>query len=767
MKTIKERSLFHQNNHNIMVSDTVEELLIIVDNENSSNEYCITVLQSVIRTRFYLREKKDVILSSALYLIVYDCDDGCDKDGTNWHYSNIVDHCGECAHFRTCAIRIQSFVRRWEILSMLIVGNGNKFHCSCSTDGNDPMGDTSYASLEVNNLKRTIRELMEQNNILTKKLETKNQILDKMKNRWRYERDILLNLLRERTERINHIFDYLINFNVLKQLDQDDISMNSELFMLLEEEEYIHLNELYIIHSEENADTYDWNDPFLETVNPLFGNNLLDYEEVEQRENHRTLGKFLNNSLLELSPAHSKLRKFSLKMSNALSNITPSAARWSSSASPVDPLTPLDYEVLGYGGFMDDTSTETPRTLTFKESHSLMNSFNKLFKSPSNDSFSSEVISSRHTVISEYTLSPRGTASSSQQSNAIANMFNSISEQDGSPVLIQSAQVQSAGSTAYYDFQRLRSRSKSSGAQYKRSNEDVLNYASKRIAKMMSPIERLPKDIMFVVCQFLSFHDLLQVSMVNCYLYSICSHDVFWKEICIWKGLKLDDISCDYRYFYIYHQIRVILVGDAEIGKTTIVESLTNNPLYMLESYASHQVNECPYHHHTCNNNKSYFIYFWDNNIAKNEFTENRIKSVDVILVCFATDDQQSFKVAKKWLNHLKGLKNVRLDRRCIILIGLKTDARESDIAQYAQPFIVTSASGEKLAKSNQILSYKEACAFNRQGLAELVAEIIRAKEYSHLHTWKSMIKPTSPAVTPRTTRSNPVSPRNTGDESK
>lgn len=122
------------------------------------------------------------------------------------------------------------------------------------------------------------------------------------------------------------------------------------------------------------------------------------------------------------------------------------------------------------------------------------------------------------------------------------------------------------------------------------------------------------------------------------------------------------------------------------------------------------------------------FIVTGDNNTCRQDCTESVLKSVDVVILCYATDDQYSLRVAKKWVRHLKSVKSHSADTKSIILAGLKTDARESDIATYEKPEIVTTANGQKLAKASHIASFKEVSCFQKKGLTELVNEVVRLK---------------------------------------
>lgn len=293
--------------------------------------------------------------------------------------------------------------------------------------------------------------------------------------------------------------------------------------------------------------------------------------------------------------------------------------------------------------------------------------------------------------------------------------------------LIQSMSSQSTStSSAYDDYRRLR---KSKASTKRGHDETIFTQAVRRFSETESLFNILPHDLVFWICEFFDFHDILRVSLVNWFLHDICTSDIRWKHFCVQKGLRLTNVLSDYRRFYIYHQIRVMIVGDDEVGKTSLVQALTNNPLYMIESYVSHQVTAWPYHYHTCTEDRQdYFMYFWDNNTCRQDCTESVLKSVDVVILCYATDDQYSLRVAKKWVRHLKSVKSHSADTKSIILAGLKTDARENDIATYEKPEIVTTANGQKLAKASHIASFKEVSCFQKKGLTELVNEVVRLK---------------------------------------
>lgn len=258
----------------------------------------------------------------------------------------------------------------------------------------------------------------------------------------------------------------------------------------------------------------------------------------------------------------------------------------------------------------------------------------------------------------------------------------------------------------------------------------------------------LPHDLIVFICEFFDFQDLLRVSLVNWFLHDICTSDLLWKQFCVQKGLHLSNVSGGYRRFYIYNQIRVMIVGDDEVGKTNLVQALTNNPLYVIESYVSHQVTAWPYHYHArTEDRQDYYIYFWDNNTCRSDCDEHVLKSVDVVILCYATDDIDSFRVAKKWVRHLKSIRHHSPDSKSIILAGLKLDCRENDIATYEKPEVVSTSNGQKLAKASHIASFQEVCSADKRGLSDLVNEIVRLKRvmFDQRLEGRAISSPTSP----------------------
>jgi GTPase SAR1 family protein len=518
----------------------------------------------------------------------------------------------------------------------------------------------------------------------------------------------------------NYLYNIpIVMINDVEVIEEQVVNDNDD-----SEEEYcLYYNDLY-----EQIDLNDIYDPLIydgeeycEILNPLYDGNTTNHNYYR----HSLRLQVPISTVDPISPSSarspSRLRSFSLKMSRVLAPLTSNTRAVTLMENITsDMLQDENYIGVELNGFQ---TNRTPRNATSPRSnttsprsprgsggtsgtnrHSLRNSLRLFFAKSTPTSPRSD-----NEALSPPPFSP----------TSIANIFMSRydSESDSSrdePVIPQSESTRSESARKktildadYQEFRKL-----------KRSR-----------MRAVSPFVKLPQEVLMVVISFLNFEDLLSLIIVNRPLFRICTHDIFWKDVCLDRKLDITKANNQFREFFLCRQVRVILVGDYEIGKTTLVQTMTNNPVYILESYASRQMDRhTPYHTQHCidNSDTSYFFYLNDSNMAMNDIAESsgRFKTTDIVLVCFSTEDQHSFKVARKWLGRLKQV----ISERRIILVGTKTDARQSDIDEFEQPFIVTSEDGERLARSHALYAYNEVCALTKQGIEELFSHMINLK---------------------------------------
>ena len=161
-------------------------------------------------------------------------------------------------------------------------------------------------------------------------------------------------------------------------------------------------------------------------------------------------------------------------------------------------------------------------------------------------------------------------------------------------------------------------------------------------------------------------------------------------------------------YNYLF---KVVLIGDAGVGKSSILYNLTNNQFY----YNYNMTIGVEYSSKIITQDAKYIkLQIWDTagqevfkSITKSYYRDN-----SVIIIVYDTTDYKSFLNVENWLNDIKEFANESL----IYLVGNKIDMWRGRK--------ITFEEGNKFAKKHN-LNFMEISAKNREG-KELFDDIIK-----------------------------------------
>ena len=150
---------------------------------------------------------------------------------------------------------------------------------------------------------------------------------------------------------------------------------------------------------------------------------------------------------------------------------------------------------------------------------------------------------------------------------------------------------------------------------------------------------------------------------------------------------------------------KITLIGDANIGKTTLLNCMYTNTFgeqYKATVGTSFQAIGCEM------NGNQVAVAFWDTagSETHNAMTDQFYRNSDIVCICFALDDPQSFASTESWLGRVRELCP---PDTMIFLVGCKSDL----------PHRVGAADIEQKAKAFK-MEYFETSSKNFTNIAEL-----------------------------------------------
>jgi Ras-related C3 botulinum toxin substrate 1 len=206
--------------------------------------------------------------------------------------------------------------------------------------------------------------------------------------------------------------------------------------------------------------------------------------------------------------------------------------------------------------------------------------------------------------------------------------------------------------------------------------------------------------------------------------------------------------------------VKVMVVGDAAVGKTCLLISYTTNSFpsdYIPTVFDNYNAN-------TIVDNQPINLGLWDT-AGSDEYNQLRPLSypgTDVFLVCFSIFSPESFyNVTKKWVPEVRSA----CPDTPILLVGLKSDLRDKPEALESlrknglEP--ITEEQGIKLAKEIRAYKYLECSALTQVGMADVFEEAVRcvinpkgSNSQAHAGETKQIETPTPPPKPTKTSKS-------------
>ena len=172
--------------------------------------------------------------------------------------------------------------------------------------------------------------------------------------------------------------------------------------------------------------------------------------------------------------------------------------------------------------------------------------------------------------------------------------------------------------------------------------------------------------------------------------------------------------------------IKVIILGDSYVGKSSIINRLINNKFTDLPNTLSIE-------YHTYITSVNDFILrmqLWDTAGQEkfNSLISNYYKGTEVAIFVYSIDKEDSFKNVQRWFNNLKD----NTEKSENILLGNKKDMIDEDESQRK----VDTEIAEKFANDNKFLVFQEISCKNKDELeVENIYEVFDeiAKHYYNL----------------------------------
>ena len=172
--------------------------------------------------------------------------------------------------------------------------------------------------------------------------------------------------------------------------------------------------------------------------------------------------------------------------------------------------------------------------------------------------------------------------------------------------------------------------------------------------------------------------------------------------------------------------IKVIILGDSYVGKSSIINRLINNKFTDLPNTLSIE-----YHTYIVSVNDFILrMQLWDTAGQEkfNSLISNYYKGTEVAIFVYSIDKEDSFKNVQRWFNNLKD----NTEKSENILLGNKKDIIDEDESQRK----VDTEIAEKFANDNKFLVFQEISCKNKDELeVENIYEVFDeiAKHYYNL----------------------------------
>ena len=150
--------------------------------------------------------------------------------------------------------------------------------------------------------------------------------------------------------------------------------------------------------------------------------------------------------------------------------------------------------------------------------------------------------------------------------------------------------------------------------------------------------------------------------------------------------------------------IKVIILGDSYVGKSSLINRLINNKFVELSSTLSIE-----YHTYIISiNDFKLRMQIWDTAGQEkyNSIISNYYKGTDVAIFVYSIDKEESFQNVEMWFKNLKENNNSSLN----ILIGNKKDLEKEEGGR-----IVKEEKAEKFAEDNGFFYFSEISCKNKE----------------------------------------------------
>ena len=160
--------------------------------------------------------------------------------------------------------------------------------------------------------------------------------------------------------------------------------------------------------------------------------------------------------------------------------------------------------------------------------------------------------------------------------------------------------------------------------------------------------------------------------------------------------------------------LKVIVLGDSSVGKSSLINKIKNNKFQELPSTLSIE-----YHSYiTSVNNYTLRMQLWDTAGQEkfNAIISNYYKGTDVGIFLYSIDNEKSFNNVEIWFKNLKENNENTLN----ILIGNKRDTENEEGGR-----VVTYERAEKFAEDNKFYAFREiSCKSKEQDELDNILEI-------------------------------------------
>jgi len=178
--------------------------------------------------------------------------------------------------------------------------------------------------------------------------------------------------------------------------------------------------------------------------------------------------------------------------------------------------------------------------------------------------------------------------------------------------------------------------------------------------------------------------------------------------------------------------VKVVVVGDSAVGKTSMLISYTSGvypkeyvPTVFDNLSTLLVVDETPY---------DISLYDTAGHEGYDRLRPIAYPSTNIFLVCFSIDSQDSYNnVGQKWIPEIQH----HCPQVPFILVGTKADLRNGEKTNKehnSSPALILSEKGTALATKLGAAQYIECSAYTQDGLKELFVEAVRSVVQSDKH---------------------------------